>query len=77
MNQKLSEETKVWDANRKTKIDTTLNTLKNKQNNEMANFKKRVATSTAEKNRDRKNEEEKINLKYENFMRDLKKNQEK
>ena len=72
-----AKESEMWDTSRKNKMDTALSTLKAKQNTEMTNFQKRVATSRAEKNRDRKIEEDKINLKYDNFMRDLKKNQEK
>lgn len=36
-----------------------------------------MATSRAERKLDRTKEEEKINLKYENFMKDLKNAQEK
>lgn len=69
----MSQEKQLWDNQRRQKLETALNTLKNIQNLEMENLKQRIKNSRAEKNKDRKKEDERINLKYENFMVDLKK----
>ena len=70
-----SQEKYVWDNHRRQKMETALNTLKNTQNLEMENLKQRINNSRAEKNKERKKEQDRINLKYENFMTDLKKSQ--
>ena len=68
-----SQEKQVWDNQRKLKMDTALNTLKHTQNVEMENLKQRIKNSRAERNKERKRQEDRINLKYENFMNDMKK----
>lgn len=73
----LGQERPQWDANRKIKMETALNTLRGTQNLESENLKQRIKNSRAEKTKERKREEEKINLKYENFMIDMRKLHEK
>lgn len=58
-------------------MDNSLNILKNKQKSELTNLQKRIKTSKAEKNREKDIEIEKINMKYENLMKDLKVVQER
>ena len=48
------QEKQLWDNQRKMKMDTALNTLKNLQNVEMENLKQRIKNSRAEKNKERK-----------------------
>lgn len=70
-------ETESWNQARNLKIENALSILKNKQKSELANLQKRIKTSRAEKNKEKDIETEKINLKYENLMKDLKVVQER
>lgn len=65
-------ETEAWNLNRNNKMENSLSILRNKQNTELTNFQKRVKTTKAERNREKDIEVDKINMKYENLMKDLK-----
>lgn len=63
--------------NRAIKIDTALNTLKLKQDAELSNLKKKIRTGLDQLNKQRKKEEEKLTLKFQNIRREQKMQHEK
>ena len=64
-------------ANRDNKMNTALNSLKAKQEVEVANLRKKVRTGQDEMNKQSKKEEEKLHLKYEHIKREQKMQQDK
>ena len=72
-----NQETNEWNSKRDLKINTTLNTLKSKQNTEMKNLEQRIKTTRDEQEKDRTITSMKMKQKYDNNMKDLQIQQEK
>lgn len=73
----VAEERQRWMNNRATKIDTALNTLKAKQDMELTNLRKKIKSGLDELNKQRKKQEEKLTLKFENIKKEQRMQHEK
>ena len=71
------EENKNWMDKRNERMDTAINTLKTKQGVELANLRQKYKNQLDESIRDRKIEEERLHMKFDNLHKDLKSQQEK
>ena len=68
----VAEEKEKWLANRNIKMETALNLLKTKQEVELSNLKKKIKTGLDELIKQRKREEEKTTLRFENTRKEQK-----
>ena len=66
-----------WMANRNSKMENALTLLKNKHDAQLVNLKKKNKTGLDELCKQRKKEEEKLNLKFENTKREQKSQHDK
>lgn len=65
-------EKEKWMASRNNKMETALNLLKSKQEAELNNLKKKIKSGLDELVKQRKKEEEKTTLKFENTRKEQK-----
>lgn len=71
------QENKAWMEKRHERMETALNTLKAKQAVELANLRQKYKNMLDESIRDRKIEEERLHMKFDNLHKDLKAQQDK